>query len=62
MLINFNAHELHHRCAGIPGYRLGDIRSVQRNEVNWWTWLRAAKRLRGSVFLFQSRTQTGFSL
>ena len=62
VLINFNAHELHHRCAGIPGYRLGAIRSVQRNEVNWWTWLRAAKRLRGSVFLFQSRTQTGFSL
>jgi len=62
VLINFNAHELHHRCAGVPGYRLANVGSVQLNEVHWWTWLRAAKRLRGSVFVFQSRGQTGFPL
>ena len=62
LLLNFNAHELHHRYAGVPGYRLNRIAARPGNEVHWWTWLRAAKRLRGSVFLFQSRDQTGFRL
>ncbi len=62
VLINFNAHELHHRFAAVPGYRLGRIAGACPNEVHWWTWLRAAKRMRGSVFLFQNRDSTGFSL
>jgi acyl-lipid omega-6 desaturase (Delta-12 desaturase) len=60
VLLNFNAHELHHRYAGVPGYRLHGIEHTQANEVHWWTWLRAAKRLRGSVFLFENRDSTGF--
>jgi fatty acid desaturase len=62
VLINFNAHELHHRFAAVPGYRLGRISGATPNEVHWWTWLRAAKRMRGSVFLFQNRNDTGFTL
>jgi len=62
VLINFNAHELHHRFVSVPGYRLGLLSQEQPNEVYWWTWLRAAKRLRGSVLLFGNREQSGFKL
>ena len=61
-LLNFNAHELHHRFPAVPGYRLARIDWRAPNEVHWWTWLRAVKRLRGSVFLFENRERTGFPL
>lgn len=62
VLLNFDAHELHHGHVAVPGYRLRNLPYAQRNEVHWWTWLRAAKRLPGSVFLFSNRNQTGFAL
>ena len=62
VLFNFDAHELHHSHAHVPGYRLRRIPESPRNEVDWWLWLRGAKRLRGSVFLFSNRQQTGFLL
>jgi acyl-lipid omega-6 desaturase (Delta-12 desaturase) len=60
LLLNFNAHELHHSHAGVPGYRLGRIAHKQENEVGWLRWLVEAKRMRGSVFLFSSSRETGF--
>ena len=62
VLFNFDAHELHHGHVAVPGYRLRELPHAQRNEVDWWTWLRAAKRLPGSVFLFSDRSRSGFSL
>jgi omega-6 fatty acid desaturase (delta-12 desaturase) len=62
VLFNFDAHELHHGHAHVPGYRLRNLAQPQENEVHWWTWLRAAKRLPGSVFLFSNRDATGFRL
>lgn len=62
VLMNFNAHELHHLHAGVPGYRLMHLDERQPNEVHWWTWLKAAKRMRGSEFVFGNRNQTGFGL
>jgi omega-6 fatty acid desaturase (delta-12 desaturase) len=62
VLFHFDAHELHHGHARVPGYRLRDLGRAQANEVDWWTWLRGAKRLRGSVFLFSNRDATGFRL
>ena len=62
VLFNFNAHELHHRLPSVPGYRLAEAAMPQPNEIEWWLWLREAKRLRGSVFVFQSRNETGFLL
>jgi len=59
VLMNFNAHELHHRYVGVPGYRLHRIAHAPVNTIPWWPWLRAVKRLRGSVFLYQSRDDTG---
>jgi omega-6 fatty acid desaturase (delta-12 desaturase) len=62
VLFHFDAHERHHAHAGVPGYRLARIAEPQRNEVHWWTWLRQAKRLPGSVFLFSNSERTGFRL
>lgn len=62
VLMNFNAHELHHLHAGVPGYRLMDLNERQPSEVHWWIWLRAAKQMRGSEFVFGNRNQTGFEL
>lgn len=62
VLFNFDAHELHHGHAHVPGYRLRRLAEPQDNEVHWWTWLRGAKRLPGSVFLFSNRDVTGFRL
>lgn len=62
LLINFNAHELHHRYTAVPGYRLRELACMQPNEVDWYLWLRAAKRMRGSVFLFENRETTDFPL
>jgi acyl-lipid omega-6 desaturase (Delta-12 desaturase) len=62
VLLNFNAHELHHRFAAVPGYRLGRIAWQAPHEVHWWTWLKAVKRMRGSTFLFETREHTGFPL
>ena len=62
VLLNFNAHELHHRFAAVPGYRLGRIAWQAPHTVHWWTWLKAMKRMRGSTFLFETRDRTGFPL
>lgn len=60
ILFGFDAHELHHRYPAIPGYRLRMIGERPPNEVSWWSWLAAAKRLPGSVFLFENADTTGF--
>jgi fatty acid desaturase len=62
LVLHFDAHELHHRYVGVPGYDLRRLAARAPNEVHWWRWLRAAKRLPGDVFLFRNRTQTGFDL
>lgn len=61
-ILHFDAHELHHMYVSVPGYCLREIAYHPINEVHWWTWLRGVKRLRGDVFLFQNRDQTGFDL
>jgi omega-6 fatty acid desaturase (delta-12 desaturase) len=62
LILHFDAHELHHMYVRVPGYDLRRIEHRPDNEVDWWTWLKGAKKLRGSVFLFQNREQTGFDL
>ena len=60
ILFGFDAHELHHRFPALPGCHLRRIAHTPGNEVDWWTWLKAAKRLRGSVLLFETSETTGF--
>jgi fatty acid desaturase len=61
-LLRFDLHELHHRYLNVPGYRLHRIGYTPENQVNWLSWLRAAKRLNGIDFLFGRRDQTGLTL
>lgn len=62
LILGFDLHELHHMYVRVPGYDLHRIPYHARHEVNWWVWLRGAKRLTGVDFLFSSRDRTGFRL
>jgi len=59
LLFNFDAHELHHMYPFVPGYYLRRISYVGRNEIGCWTWIRAAKGIRGEDFLFRNQNDTG---
>lgn len=59
LLMHFDAHELHHMYPEVPGYRLRTIKYQPPNEVHWMTWIKAAKGLRGTEFLFKNRHDTG---
>ena len=60
ILFGFDAHELHHRFPAVPGCRLRGMARATANDVDWWHWLKAAKRMRGSVLLFENSETTGF--
>jgi len=62
LLINVNAHELHHVHPAVPGYRLHRISRETVNSINWWHWLKAAKAMRGEQFLFHNREETGIRI
>lgn len=59
VLLNLDAHELHHMYPFVPGYCLAKIPYAPKNVIHWWRWVREAKRLRGEVFLLQNRNQSG---
>ena len=46
----------------VPGYHLRRITYGTHNDMAWWAWLRAAKRVPGTVFLVQSRRQSGLAI
>jgi fatty acid desaturase len=62
MLLRFDFHELHHMYVHVPGYDLHRIGYRPANAVGWLPWLRGAKRLSGTRFLFGRREDTGFEL
>ncbi|MES2320058.1 MAG: fatty acid desaturase [Pseudomonadota bacterium] len=62
LLLHFDAHELHHMRVRVPGYRLRALNEPAPNEVHWWTWLCAVKRLSGVEFMFDTRERTGMML
>ena len=59
LLLHFDAHELHHMYPQVPGYRLRRIAYRPRHEVDWWRWLLAVRRLRGTDFFFRNWDETG---
>jgi acyl-lipid omega-6 desaturase (Delta-12 desaturase) len=59
MLLHIDAHELHHMYPYVPGYRLGEVRYETENEIGLWAWIRGARALRGELFLFHNRLETG---
>ncbi len=62
VLLNMDAHELHHMYTRVPGYYLRRIDYDTHHEVGWWRWLRQAKQVPGEVLLFQNSHQSGFEI
>ncbi len=62
VLLNLDAHELHHMYASVPGYYLHRINYKTHNEVAWWRWLWKAKQVPAAVLLFQNSKQSGFDI
>jgi omega-6 fatty acid desaturase (delta-12 desaturase) len=62
LLLNIDAHELHHMYPFVPGYRLKAIPYETENAIGWWTWARRARQLPGEMFLFHNRLETGADL
>jgi 1-acyl-sn-glycerol-3-phosphate acyltransferase len=61
VLLNFDAHGLHHMLPRIPGYHLHQLQSRETlNCIRWWKWIFAAKGVPGEILLFQNRDDTGF--
>jgi fatty acid desaturase len=59
LLLHIDAHELHHMYPYVPGYRLGEVDYATENEIGLWKWIRGARGLRGEIFLFHNRLETG---
>lgn len=62
ILVNLDAHELHHVYPSVPGYYLHTLQRQTLNGVPWWRWLLRAKQVRGDVLLFQNRNLTGYDI
>jgi fatty acid desaturase len=62
VLLHFDAHELHHMYPHVAGYYLRRIDERTANDMGWWTWVRAAKKVPADVFMFQNRKDTGLDI
>jgi fatty acid desaturase len=62
LLLQIDAHELHHMYPFVPGYRLSGISYETMNGIRLWPWVRRARALRGELFLFHNRLETGADL
>ncbi len=62
VLLNLDAHELHHIYPGVPGYYLNRIDYKPHHEEAWWRWIWNAKRVPGVVLLFQNSNDTGLTI
>lgn len=60
ILLNMDAHSLHHVYPQLPGYHLHVLNDQPQNAIRWWKWIIAAKSVRAEVLLFQNRDQTGY--
>lgn len=61
ILLNFDAHGLHHILPRVPGYHLHQLQARETlNCIRWWKWILAAKAVPGEILLFQNRDETGF--
>ena len=62
LMLNFDAHELHHMFPFVPGYYLDRVPYTPPNSVGVWEWIVGAKRLKAEVLLFDNRLGTGIDL
>jgi fatty acid desaturase len=62
LMLNFDAHELHHMFPFVPGYYLDRVPYAPPNSIGVWAWIVGAKRLKAEVLLFDNRVGTGLDL
>ena len=62
LILNFDAHELHHMYPFVPGYLLHRVPYDPPNSIGLWQWIVGAKRLKADVLLFENRLGTGLDL
>ena len=68
ILLNFDAHELHHAYPQIPGYRLVEfaretvVGPTEGRTVSWWRWMYESRRISGDQLLFQNSDETGYDI
>ena len=62
LILNFDAHELHHMFPFVPGYHLHRVPYEPPNSIGLWEWIVGAKRLKADVLLFDNRIGTGLDL
>ena len=62
LILNFDAHELHHMFPFVPGYYLHRVPYEAPNSIGLWEWIVGAKRLKAEVLLFDNRLGTGLDL
>lgn len=62
LILNFDAHELHHMYPFVPGYHLHRVPYQPPNEISWWQWMSRAKRTPADVLLFTNRLDTGLDV
>lgn len=62
LLFHFDVHIVHHLFPNLPSYRVGQVqREVPTvNTIDWWQWLKQAKRTPAHVLLFDTRLSTGY--
>ena len=62
LMLNFDAHELHHMYPFVPGYLLHRVPYDPPNAIGLWQWIAGAKRQKAEVLLFENRLGTGLDL
>lgn len=62
VLIESDAHELHHVYPYLPGYRLHRVPELESNEMHWLKWAFTVRRIPAEIFLYQNRNESGFDI
>ena len=67
ILVNLDAHSLHHRFPAVPGYFLQQVQNLAEthaptHRTPWYRWIVDARRVRGDQLLFQNWDETGFHI
>ncbi|MBC7543852.1 MAG: fatty acid desaturase [Candidatus Sericytochromatia bacterium] len=62
LLFHFDVHIVHHLFPNLPSYLVGQVQQEVGtvNTIDWWSWLKQAKRTPAHILLFSTRQTTGF--
>ena len=60
VLLNFDAHELHHMYPTTPGYRLGELDYQPPNAISFWRFVWKAKTSPAATLMFKNQNDTGW--